>query len=280
MYNFKALHYADGSVQSRFYSHTVHTGKKEIVNKREYIENPFDGEEVEVVHDFDELERREERARHVSRNRTIQNIYNYARSNKWEFFVTLTFNPDKVNRFDYGECTRKLSQWLKNMKKQFPDMIYLMVPELHLGQKSETDAEGNHAWHFHGLMSGISDCMEFSGHFTKAKQPVYNIGKYNYGWSTATEVETHEAACKYLTKYITKDLCEVTKGRKRYWVSRNCKKPIEETRCLTYSESDSLYNELLEDAQEVKIVEADCGLEKRMVIYVESKETVFYFPDE
>lgn len=270
MYNFKALHYADGSVQSRFYSHMIVTGEKKIENKREYVENPFNGEKSEVVLDFNELEEREKRAKLVSRNRTIQNIYNYARANKWEFFVTLTFSPDKVNRFEYGECTKKLSQWLKNLKKEFPDMYYLMVPEIH--------KDG--AWHFHGLMHGISDCMEFSGHYTKNKQPIYNIGKYHFGWSTATEVDTQEACCKYLTKYITKDLCEVTKGRKRYWVSRNCNKPIEETQCLSYTDADQLYMELLEDAENVKIVEAPCGLENRMTMYVENKGVTFYFDEE
>lgn len=279
LYNLRLLHYADGSVQSRFYSHPVYTGKKKQVNFREYEESPFDGELAEVVNDFGEFERREKRAKQVSRARTIQNIYNYARANKWEWFVTLTFNPKQVNRFDYAECQQKLSRWLENLRRDYPDMKYLMVPELHLGSSSEVNGAGEHAWHFHGLMTGIDGCMDYSGHFTKAGEPIYNIGRYQYGWSTATEVVEQEAVCKYVTKYITKDVCEVTKGRKRYWASRNCRKPLEESYMMEHDKLRMLYEDLIEDAEGCSHIEVDCGLETRMTSYLETKGTVLYLDE-
>lgn len=259
-YNVKLTHYIDGSTQTRLYSHLNLCGKKEKVNVREYVSNPFDGKMCEVVTDFEELDRREKRAKAVSRNRTIQKIYNYSRGNIWDCFLTLTFDPKKVDRYDYSVCVKKLSQWLKNLKKVYPNMVYVVVPEQH--------KDG--AWHFHGLFSGINDCLIPSGHCDKTGRMIYNVGKYKFGFSTATFVDNQEAVCKYLTKYITKDLCEVTKGRKRYWVSRNCQLPPEETFVLDFSEQSQLYYELLEENPVVKIVECESGLDKRMITYIET----------
>ena len=43
--------------------------------------------------------------------RTKNKIYDIARCNKWDYFFTLTFNPDKVNSFNYEEVAKKLSNW-------------------------------------------------------------------------------------------------------------------------------------------------------------------------
>lgn len=266
-------------MQTRFYSYCVQTGEKKRENHREYVLSPFDGEMAEVVSDFDEFERREVRSKKVSRARTIQNIYDYARANHWEYFITLTFSPDKVDRFDYSVCQKRLTQWLNNMRKKYPDMKYLVVPELHMGKDSVTDAHGRHAWHFHGLVSGIGECLLNSGHKTRKGQPIYNIGKYRLGFSTATIIDNEEACCKYITKYITKELCEVTKGRKRYWVSRNCNKPVEETACLDREDADNMRKELGESAVYSKTVES-MGADGivRAVTYMEHKGVMFYFP--
>lgn len=264
MYNYKKRTFADGTVESRFYSYVVYTGNKEIVNKREYAEEPFTHTLVEEVNSFDELEVREERSKQVSRNRTIQNMYSYARSNVWEYFVTLTFNPEKVDRYDYTECTRRLSDWLKNQHRVYPGMKYVFVPEHH--------KDG--AFHFHGLVSGVTDALVDSGKRDKQGRTIYNVGKYRLGWSTATECGNLEACSKYITKYITKELCELTKGRKRYWVSRNCNKPEEEVMILDAEEKRQLYAELESTAKRIKKVDVPIGLVKESVVYVENKEDI------
>lgn len=151
-----------------------------------------------------------------SRRRTINMIYDYSRSNCWEWFITLTLNPDKVNRYDYSECVKKVSQWLKYMKKLSPDMLYLVVPEQH--------KDG--AWHFHGLFA-LCDGMAFtdSGKRDSKGRIIWNVGKYHLGFSTATMISDLERASAYICKYISKDLCLATMGRKRYWVSRNLALP-------------------------------------------------------
>ena len=57
MYNVKIKDYGNGQVQTRIYSHLVYTGEKEKPEKQEDIFNPFDGEKVKEVRDFNEFEK-------------------------------------------------------------------------------------------------------------------------------------------------------------------------------------------------------------------------------
>lgn len=156
----------------------------------------------------------------ISRSRTIKKIYDIGRSNYWDWFFTLTFNPEKVDSFNYAICTQKLSKWLNNMRLKCPDMKYIVVPEKH-------PTSGR--WHFHGLFSNVSELdFKLSGKYTDNGQEIFNVGKYNLGWSTAIKLDGSFAVVGYMTKYITKKLCEITKGKKRYWASRNCDLPIVE----------------------------------------------------
>lgn len=190
----------------------VPNGAGRPVSEKGFMEyNPFT-DECERMYRFTDPER----SASVSHARTIHKIYDIARSNRWDWFVTLTFNGEKVNRYDYSICTKKLSQWLKNVKKVCPDMIYIVVPENH--------KDG--AWHFHGLF-GNCDKLSFvdSGVRDKNGRVIYNIGSYHLGWTTATPVTDLKRVSSYVTKYVTKDLLGLTKGKKHYWASRNVKLP-------------------------------------------------------
>ncbi len=158
-----------------------------------------------------------------SKRRSKNKLWDYSRSNEWEWFITITFDPEKVNSFDYNLCTRRLSQWLSNMHHRYcPDMHYIFVPELHKSGR----------YHFHGLLSNCEG-LQFvdSGHVTKeterspGNEPIYNVGKYKYGFTTATKVKDSSRVSKYIAKYITKELSALTKGKRRYWHSKNCRSP-------------------------------------------------------
>lgn len=164
--------------------------------------------------------------------RTRRAISDIALSNKWQYFVTLTFNPEKVNSYDYQEVTAKLSQMLKNWRKRYaPDMVYIVVPERHKSGR----------WHFHMLVSNIEGIsLEESGKRDKKGRAIYNIGEYKLGFTTATEVHNSEATSRYITKYITKEVLEIAKDKKRYWVSRNAKRPKKEKGLLDESQIDDI----------------------------------------
>ena len=213
MYNVRVKFLAN-VVQIRVYSEFVYGGKK--LSKKKKTENPFT-EKLENIRTFDELEEAQKRSASVSRTRSINKIYDLSRNNNWDWFFTLTFNPDKVDSFDYSFCTKKLSDWLSNMKRKCPEMKYLVVPEQHKSGR----------WHFHGLFANC-DGLNFvdSGLVDKSGRIIYNVDNYRLGWSTATKVTDSDKASSYMCKYITKNLCDVTKGKKRYWASRNLDEPM------------------------------------------------------
>lgn len=157
-------------------------------------------------HDLDR-----DRTFYSSITRTKSRIYYLSRSNVWDWFITLTFNSEKVDSFDYDNCVKKLSSWLCSVRRLCPGVKYIMVPEQHKSGR----------FHFHGLFAGC-DGLKFtdSGH-KAAGEIIYNVGSYKLGWSTATRVRENKRVVKYLCKYITKELCQVTSSRKRYWASRN-----------------------------------------------------------
>ena len=221
MYNVKVIEYPMG-VQVRVYGKAI---REEKWNCDEWGEIPEKKERERK----DEAEIDRDRSLKVSADRSLNKVYDYARANMWEWFFTLTFNPDKVDSFNYDEVTQKLSKWVRNLRRVCPNMKYVVVPEQHKSGR----------WHFHGLFSNVND-VEFqtSGKYTDKGQEIFNVGKYTLGFTEAIKLDGSFAVVSYICKYITKKLCEETKGKKRYWYSRNCDLPIVEEYELNTSLED------------------------------------------
>lgn len=148
-----------------------------------------------------------------SLSRARKKVFDYARINVFEYFVTLTFNPSLVDSFNFDESSSVMSKWLHSLRQSNPDMRYLGVPELHKSGR----------YHFHFLMADIPNVtLVDSGHRTPHGEVVYNVGSYRYGHSTAIRLYSSGAdLAGYLSKYISKDIIQHVKGRKRYWCSKN-----------------------------------------------------------
>lgn len=189
----------------------------------------------------------EERSNVVSRNRTIQKVYEVTRSNMWEWFITLTFNPEKVNSFEYTEVSQVLSKWLNNLKSRYaPDLKYIIVPELHKSGR----------YHFHGLIADTGNMIfEDSGHKTFGGETIYNLGNYKLGFTTATKINDVSRASSYITKYITKDLCATTANKKRYWCSRNLNEVDITDYCMTREEIETMLDSLSYNIQYAKTID-------------------------
>jgi len=233
VYNCKIYDYGEEK-QYRFYS-KVYVKSEEEKNKNEDEEDKKENED-EKQNSKDNKSQNEEKSDNnrsiiSSLNRTVNKIYEHARANDWEYFVTLTFN-NNIDRYDYGECSHCVHKFLDNTKKTNPDMKYIVVPELH--------KDG--AYHFHGIFSNIPNvAMVDSGVYSFGKYTwkketippnlldkcrlIYSMGRYNYGYSDIQKVEDSKKTANYICKYITKELVVATKGKRRYWASRNLNKP-------------------------------------------------------
>lgn len=220
-YNVKLIEYPNGEKQVRRYSSPLESKEascyEDDKEELQYIKEPFSGQLCKVVEDFkaNSTSSPEENANR-SYNRTKQKIYEYSRCVQWEYFITLTFDPSKVDRYNYEECSKKVRKWLNNQRRNAPDLLYLIVPEHH--------KDG--AWHFHGLLANTGSMVFLdSGKHTKDSMTIYNIGRWSYGFTTATKVRDMHSVSKYIGKYITKDLCALSKGKQRYFVSSNLPLP-------------------------------------------------------
>ncbi len=244
-YNVQLITYAHGQ-QMRKYQRPVNTGFKKPVPVLDF--SPW-GDVISKKYDCDKAIISDSvRCEKVSRNRTKMKVYEMARSDDWQYFVTFTFNPKLIDRTDYDKITIALHNWFKDIKKTIaPNLKYIVVPELHDDKKS---------FHFHGLLSNIGTLTLLeSGHFTSFRtghQTIYNLSNYYLGWSTLTKVRYPERVSGYITKYITKDLCAVTKGKKRYWNSRNLNKPDKKYYNLSSEQIDDIIDSISNKITHIK----------------------------
>lgn len=133
--------------------------------------------------------------------------------NQFDYFVTLTLSPDKVNRNDYDSIIKRLNTYLANRVKR-NGLYYVGVPELH--------KKGG--FHFHFLMN---DCLPLvdsgtvvrpnggrpvrtetarkQGYSLDDCRTVYNLKDWKLGFTTAIRLQgDRRAIARYVGKYITK----------------------------------------------------------------------------
>lgn len=206
LYNYKVKRYNNKSYSLAYFNSPILYGFK--TNKTSYSST------YDIYTDIDNKQR--------SRRRTIQNIYDIAKSNEWEYFITLTFNKNKVDRNNYDMIIKKLTRQLKYIKSKDNNFKYLLVPDTHKKDK---------AYHFHGLISGTSNLKLIDSKKKTIKgQTIYNIKDFTFGFTTAISLQLdNEKIYSYITKYITKEIVIDLKYKKRYLCSLDLKRPIVST---------------------------------------------------
>jgi hypothetical protein len=140
-----------------------------------------------------------------SMRRARAKLRRLALANGFDYFVTLTLDPAKVDRYDGAAVVKILGQWCDNMVRRH-GLRYILVPERH--------KDG--AFHFHGFMAGhglkaVESGVEWDG------RPVYNLPQWGYGFTTAQRLYgDYHAAVGYCCKYIGKQDAERPLGRWYY----------------------------------------------------------------
>ncbi|MDO5434486.1 hypothetical protein [Eubacterium sp.] len=202
-YNCRVYQYPAG-MHVTFYKQAVNKGGENHKNFRKDYQNE-ERTEIEEKH-----------CNSVSASATKNRIYNITRSNTWDWFITITFDREKVDSSNYEESVKKLTKFLNHAReRKCPDLKYIIVPELH--------ADGKH-FHFHGLLSNCDGLhFSYSGHNTRGRnsKPIFNILDWSFGFTTATRIEDSSRASAYITKYITKECARHLKEKNKYFCSRN-----------------------------------------------------------
>lgn len=154
--------------------------------------------------------------------RARSKVREYALCNNWSYFCTLTFDRQKVDRYDLKSILKTLMDWLDNMRqRKYPKLRYLLVPEPH--------KDG--AWHLHGFFDGVPlsplpswapvDLLE--GGYEE-----WTEFRLRFGWCTFALIRSAVAVGFYVTKYITKNLARtvVPVGVHLYYHSRGIQQAL------------------------------------------------------
>lgn len=150
-------------------------------------------------------------------SRAKSKVLEYALCNEFEYFVTLTINKDKHNRYDLKSYYKTFSKFLNNYNYRYSVKVdYLLIPEKH--------KDG--AWHLHGLIKGLP-----LQHLKKNEHGYLDWPHYRdkFGYISLDPVRSIEKVSRYITKYINKELESTIKelGAHLYYVSKGLKKSEE-----------------------------------------------------
>ncbi len=247
-YNVKMIYYPETEeCEIQFFNKAIQSPDEDI--DRQPVE-PED-EKVRATREKINQERNMRRAK--------KKIFQLARANKWQYWVTLTLNPEKIDRSDYDTCVKKVRNVIKSAVRRYgEDLRYLMVPDCH--------EDG--CWHFHGLMFGLGDLEDSGrrrcvgtydgGELKQAKyykteevpagmekvQMVWNWSKFRLGWTTIVEIGDEDSAktSNYLCNdHLFKGMSALPKGRKRYFFSKNLNVPREKTYLMKPEDAHELF---------------------------------------
>lgn len=180
-----------------------------------------------------------------SMNRSKNNLMDILKSNDFDFFVTLTFDKNKIDRLDDKETRKKFTQWTNNITRDLQNLYYVAVPEYH--------KKGG--LHFHLLIGGViaEDLgLKDSGKIVKSGrckgQTIYNVTKWSKGFSTATKIFDTNAVKYYLSKYLTKGKVDPRfYGKKRFYVSRNINRPQVEKMAFPCTDTFDIFDSIIKE---------------------------------
>ena len=140
-----------------------------------------------------------------SMRRARAKLRRLALANDFRYFVTLTLDAQRIDRYDGQAVVKALSRWADNMVRR-AGLRYILVPELH--------KDG--AFHFHGFFAGDGVKVVDSG-VKWDNRPVFNLPQWKFGFSTAQELYgDYCAAVGYCCKYIGKQDGQRPLGRWYY----------------------------------------------------------------
>lgn len=148
--------------------------------------------------------------------RAARQIEAYALCNDWDWFGTFTLDKSlKIkNRKDLDAFRSSFMQFIRNLRQTYGSLEVLLVPELH---------KNKDGWHMHGLIKGIpKDALrlfmlserlpKYIRKKLKEGLLVYDWGDYRkrFGFVDIEPIRSRDAASRYITKYLTKDITNVT----------------------------------------------------------------------
>ena len=140
----------------------------------------------------------------LSRTKTL--LKDIVLCNDFDLFATFTFDPQKIDSFNFIQCLSCITKFLSHQKDRSPNLQYLIVPEPHKSGR----------FHFHALLKNFNGTLKATNHYSSTGLMIYNITSYRSGFSTAVFIQDKVAVSEYVSKYITKDFIKMFNQRRFY----------------------------------------------------------------
>ena len=157
-------------------------------------------------------EARAQRSRERATRRARVAVRDLGLCNEWAYFVTLTLDRRRIDRYDAAEVVHHLNGWLDNRVRR-DGLAYVLVPERH--------KDG--AIHFHGFFNAALPVVD-SGHKDSGGHAVYNLPAWGWGFSTAIALYGDRAAAVgYCCKYVAKQQEKI--GGRWYYSGGELRRP-------------------------------------------------------
>lgn len=237
------------------FNHLVESENLTADDRQRMLKKNLQGEYEPVSDDF--LIQDLQRSIRSASKRSKDSFYGYAQANDWWYFITLTFSPEIVDRYDDLAVKKLYSDFQRWCSRKSPDVKMLMVPERH--------KDG--ALHFHGLMSDIEfnlipakDPHTEKPIYSATGAPLFSIKDWKNGLSTLAVIppeDNYARVVNYLEKYINKD-GNIGYNQKRYFRTRNL---LFKNKSILYCEENE-FSEIISSLGLVPVKDTD-----RMVVY-------------
>lgn len=127
-------------------------------------------------------------------SRARSKIKEYSLCNEFEYFVTLTIDSTKYDRYNFKQYYKDFSKFINNYNSYNKTKIeYVFIPERHY----------DGAWHMHGLVKGI-----LKKHLFVNDNGYLDWKQYSkkFGYISMGKIRNRDRCSSYVTKYITKDI--------------------------------------------------------------------------
>lgn len=193
---------------TRFFLYNYDNNNFRIVRIKSCRNSGF--EEINKKNNFVDVN--SEEVKKCSLSRTKRNIRELALCNDFEYFATFTVNSEKCDRYVLNDVQDKLKKILHKIKRNNKDFAFLIITEKH--------KDG--AFHFHGLVKGITDLYINDNGYLSSK-----IFDNELGFNSFSKIKDYTKCCNYILKYITKD-CIKNSHNQIYISSRGLKKATKE----------------------------------------------------
>lgn len=173
----------------------------------------WDNRETGECH-FETSQEKKERYLQESIARSKRVAIDYCKNNKFNYFVTISFDSKKVDVNDIVYLRKRICKYFNNFRTRYDNNFrYIIVPEY---------GEKNGRIHFHGMV--YQENKKFLKHLAYADYREGNLFN-GLGACKWRKINHYDSRLQnYISKYITKDLLRIYKCS--YFCSKGLKRSI------------------------------------------------------